>query len=44
MAYIIFTNPAILSRTGMPFAVTAATCLCAAFGSLIMGSRSPTTH
>ncbi len=39
MAYIIFVNPAILSRTGMPVAaVTAATCLCAAFGSILMGA------
>ncbi len=39
MAYIIFVNPAILSETGMPLAaVTAATCLCAAFGSLLMGA------
>jgi AGZA family xanthine/uracil permease-like MFS transporter len=39
MAYIIFVNPAILSETGMPIAaVTAATCLCAAFGSVLMGS------
>jgi AGZA family xanthine/uracil permease-like MFS transporter len=39
MAYIIFVNPAILSQTGMPLAaVTAATCLCAAFGSILMGS------
>lgn len=38
MAYIIFVNPAILSETGMPIAaVTAATCLCAAFGSVLMG-------
>jgi AGZA family xanthine/uracil permease-like MFS transporter len=38
MAYIIFVNPAILSQTGMPIAaVTAATCLCAAFGSILMG-------
>ncbi len=38
MAYIIFVNPAILSETGMPLAaVTAATCLCAAFGSILMG-------
>lgn len=38
MAYIIFVNPAILSKTGMPIAaVTAATCLCAAFGSILMG-------
>jgi AGZA family xanthine/uracil permease-like MFS transporter len=39
MAYIIFVNPAILSETGMPLAaVTAATCLCAAFGSILMGA------
>jgi AGZA family xanthine/uracil permease-like MFS transporter len=39
MAYIIFVNPAILSQTGMPLAaVTAATCLCAAFGSILMGA------
>jgi adenine/guanine/hypoxanthine permease len=39
MAYIIFVNPAILSETGMPLAaVTAATCLCAAFGSVLMGA------
>jgi adenine/guanine/hypoxanthine permease len=38
MAYIIFVNPAILHETGMPLtAVVAATCLCAAFGSLVMG-------
>jgi len=38
MAYIIFVNPAILSQTGMPLAaVVAATCLCAAFGSFLMG-------
>jgi len=38
MAYIIFVNPAILSETGMPLgAVTIATCLCAAFGSIMMG-------
>src|ERR1700720_2518192 len=38
MAYIIFVNPAILSETGMPLtAVVAATCLCAALGSLMMG-------
>lgn len=38
MAYIIFVNPAILSKTGMPIAaVTAATCLCAALGSILMG-------
>jgi AGZA family xanthine/uracil permease-like MFS transporter len=38
MAYIIFVNPAILNETGMPLtAVVAATCLCAAIGSLLMG-------
>jgi AGZA family xanthine/uracil permease-like MFS transporter len=38
MAYIVFVNPAILSQTGMPLAaVTAATCLSAAAGSLLMG-------
>lgn len=38
MAYIIFVNPALLAKTGMPVAaVTAATCLCAAFGSMLMG-------
>jgi adenine/guanine/hypoxanthine permease len=39
MAYIIFVNPSILRETGMPFgAVLAATCLCAAFGSILMGA------
>jgi len=39
MAYIIFVNPSILSQTGMPLAsVTVATCLCAAFGSIMMGA------
>jgi len=38
MAYIIFVNPAILSKTGMPLAaVTISTCLCAGFGSILMG-------
>ena len=38
MAYIVFVNPAILQETGMPFqAVVAATCLSAAFGSILMG-------
>src|SRR5216110_2466128 len=38
MAYIVFVNPAILHETGMPLpAVTAATCLSAAIGSLLMG-------
>ena len=39
MAYIIFVNPSILHETGMPIAaVTIATCLCAAFGSIVMGA------
>lgn len=39
MAYIILVNPAILAVTGMPVAaVTAATCLAAALGCLLMGS------
>jgi AGZA family xanthine/uracil permease-like MFS transporter len=39
MAYIIFVNPSILAHTGMPLAaVTIATCLCAAFGSILMGA------
>jgi len=38
MAYIVLVNPAILHDAGMPLAaVTAATCLSAAFGSVIMG-------
>ena len=38
MAYIVFVNPSILHQAGMPLAaVTAATCLSAAFGSLCMG-------
>jgi AGZA family xanthine/uracil permease-like MFS transporter len=38
MAYIVVVNPAILHDTGMPLAaVTAATCLAAAFGSILMG-------
>ena len=38
MAYIVFVNPAILHETGMPLAaVTAATCISAAIGSLLMG-------
>jgi len=38
MAYIIFVNPAILHETGMPLAaVTAATCISAAAGSMLMG-------
>src|SRR5437868_6357218 len=39
MAYIVFVNPSILAETGMPFqAVVAATCFCAAFGSILMGT------
>jgi AGZA family xanthine/uracil permease-like MFS transporter len=38
MAYIIFVNPSILHEAGMPIAgVTAATCLAAAAGSILMG-------
>ncbi len=38
MAYIIFVNPSILRDAGMPFqAVLAATCACAAVGSILMG-------
>lgn len=38
MSYIVFVNPSILAETGMaPAAVTAATCLAAAAGSLGMG-------
>ncbi len=38
MAYIVLVNPAILSGAGMPIAsVAAATCLAAAFGSILMG-------
>src|SRR6266550_3170897 len=38
MAYIIFVNPSILHETGMPLAaVTAATCISAAVGSILMG-------
>ena len=39
MAYIVFVNPSILAEAGMPFeAVLAATCLSAAFGSILMGA------
>jgi AGZA family xanthine/uracil permease-like MFS transporter len=39
MAYIVFVNPSILHETGMPLtAVVAATCLSAAFGSILMGA------
>lgn len=38
MAYIILVNPAILGQAGMPVAaVAAATCLAAAFASVLMG-------
>jgi AGZA family xanthine/uracil permease-like MFS transporter len=38
MAYITFVNPSILSETGMDFgAVFVATCIAAAFGTLVMG-------
>jgi AGZA family xanthine/uracil permease-like MFS transporter len=38
MAYIIVVNPAILGKAGLPIpAVTAATCISAAFGSILMG-------
>ncbi|HET6170156.1 MAG TPA: NCS2 family permease, partial [Terracidiphilus sp.] len=38
MAYIVLVNPAILSAAGVPLAaVTAATCLSAGFGSILMG-------
>jgi AGZA family xanthine/uracil permease-like MFS transporter len=38
MAYIVFVNPSILAEAGMPLtAVVAATCVSAAFGSLMMG-------
>ena len=38
MAYIIFVNPTILSKTGMDFnSVLIATCLASAVGTLIMG-------
>ncbi len=39
MAYIVFVNPSILRDAGMPFqGVLAATCLSAAFGSILMGA------
>ena len=38
MAYIVLVNPAILADAGMPLAaVTAATCISAAFASILMG-------
>src|SRR5579863_7714990 len=39
MAYIVFVNPSILKDAGMPVpAVFAATCLAAAFASILMGA------
>ncbi|MFN7992175.1 MAG: NCS2 family permease [Bryobacteraceae bacterium] len=39
MAYIVFVNPSILHEAGMPLAaVTAATCISAAIGSILMGA------
>jgi adenine/guanine/hypoxanthine permease len=39
MAYIVFVNPSILHEAGMPVAAaTAATCISAAVGSLLMGA------
>ena len=39
MAYIVFVNPSILHDAGMPAAgVFAATCISAAFGTILMGS------
>ncbi len=41
MSYVIFVQPAVLSMAGMDFgAVMAATCLSAAFGSILMGLLS----
>lgn len=41
MAYIVVVNPTILAETGMPLAaVAAATCIAAAFGSILMGLLS----
>lgn len=38
MAYIVFVNPSILAAAGVPYqAAMAATCVAAAFGSLMMG-------
>jgi len=43
MAYIILVNPAILGAAGMPVAaVAAATCLAAAFASILMGFTANT--
>jgi AGZA family xanthine/uracil permease-like MFS transporter len=41
MAYIVLVNPAILGQAGMPVAaVAAATCLAAAFASILMGASA----
>jgi AGZA family xanthine/uracil permease-like MFS transporter len=41
MAYIVVVNPVILGQAGMPVAAVAvATCLAAAFGSILMGLLS----
>ncbi len=43
MAYIVVVNPSIMGDAGMPVAaVAAATCLAAAFGSILMGLLSNT--
>src|SRR3954451_25311328 len=39
MAYIVLVNPSVLGQAGLPLAaVTAATCLSAAIGSILMGA------
>ncbi len=39
MAYIVLVNPSVLEKAGLPLAaVTAATCLSAAIGSILMGA------
>src|SRR4051812_25275008 len=39
MAYIVLVNPSVLAQAGLPLAaVTAATCLSAAIGSILMGA------
>ena len=45
MVYIVFVNPTILASTGMDKgAVFVATCLAAAFGSLVMGLLRQLPH
>ena len=45
MAYIVFVNPSILHEAGMPLAaVTAATCISAAFGSIADGRVRALSH